>query len=116
MGMISMLHGSLMAVAAQTGPSGQQNPILAMAPFFLMFIIFYFLLIRPQKRRQVEHQKMLDGLKKGDKVVTSGGILGTVLGVKDKTVVLKVGEGETKIEFLKSAVNSINNTEVESNK
>ncbi|MFC1809379.1 preprotein translocase subunit YajC [Candidatus Omnitrophota bacterium] len=105
----NMLQSLLMAGPQnQAGGAQQTNPLLAMLPFFLMFIVFYFLLIRPQKKRQTEHQKMLTELKKGDKVITSGGILGTIVGVKEKTIVLKVGDSDTKIEFLKSAVNIIN--------
>jgi len=105
----NMLHTILVAPAAG---GTQMNPLLSMLPFLLMFVVFYFLLIAPQKKRQKEHQAMLGSLKKGDKVITTGGILGTVTGVKEKTVILKVGEGETKIEFLKSAVSIINDKDI----
>jgi preprotein translocase subunit YajC len=99
----------LVAIAyAQTqgGPAaaGASNPVLAYAPLIFMFVILYFLMIRPQQKKQKDHKKFLENLKKGDKVVTSSGILGVVSGLKDSSVVLKVGDGETKIEFLKSAV------------
>ena len=82
----------------------EANPIMAFLPLILMFGVFYFLLIRPQQKKEKDRQAMIQNLKKGDRVATSGGILGTVVGVKDNIVVLKVGEGDTKIEFLKSAV------------
>ncbi len=82
----------------------EANPIMAFFPLILMFGVFYFLLIRPQQKKEKDKQAMIQNIKKGDRVVTSGGILGTVVGVKDNIVVLKVGDGDTKIEFLKSAI------------
>jgi preprotein translocase subunit YajC len=75
-------------------------------PFLiLMFVVMYFLMIRPNQKREKERRNMLGALAKGDKVVTTGGICGTVVGVNDKTVVLKVSdEPVTKIEFVRSAV------------
>jgi len=86
---------------------GQGNPIVAFLPLILMFVIFYFLLIRPQQKKQKAHQVMLKELKKGDKVVSSGGLIGKVVGVTDKKVVLKCGEDEIKLEFEKSAINQL---------
>lgn len=72
----------------------------------LIFVIFYFLLIRPQQKKQKQHQNMLESVKKGDRVVTSGGVYGTVVGVKDNVVVLRIAE-DVKVEFVKSAISSI---------
>lgn len=72
-------------------------------PFLLMFVVLYFLMIRPQQKRQQEIQQMINSLQKGDKVITSGGIYGTVVGVKDDIVVLRIAEN-VKVEFQKSAV------------
>ena len=80
------------------------NPILAFLPLIVMFVIFYFLLIRPQQKRQQELNKLIEGVKKGDRVVTSGGIIGTIAGVQNDYVILKVGDGETKVEVLKTAI------------
>lgn len=80
------------------------NPILAFAPLIVMFVVFYFLLLRPQQKRQKELSQMIQNLKKGDRVVTSGGVIGTIAGVQNDYVILKVGDGETKMEILKSAV------------
>lgn len=87
------------------GEGGDPNPILTFLPFVLMIVVVWFLLIRPQRKRQKEQQAMLNALSKGDRVVTSSGIIGTVVGINDKDniVVLKVGD-DTKIEFLKSAI------------
>ena len=85
----------------------QSNPLLAFVPLLLMFGVFYFLLIRPQRKKEKDRQTMIRDLKKGDRVVTSGGAIGTVLGVKDGIVVLRVRDGDTQIEFLKSAVSNL---------
>ncbi|MBN2452772.1 MAG: preprotein translocase subunit YajC [Candidatus Omnitrophica bacterium] len=72
----------------------------------LIFVVFYFLLIRPQKKIQDDHKKMVASLKKNDEIITSGGIHGTVANVKDSTVTLKVDDN-VKIEIQKSSVASI---------
>ena len=88
-------------------PSAQSNPILSFLPLVLMFVVFYFLLIRPQQKRQKEHGEMIKNLKKGDRVVTSGGVIGTVHTFQDDYVVLKVGDQDTKLEVLRSAVQEL---------
>lgn len=86
------------------------NPIMNFMPFILIFIIFYFLLMRPQQKRQQELQKMIADLKKGDKVTTVGGILGVIHSIQDDYVVLRIGDNEnSKVEVLKSAVSGIRN-------
>ncbi len=72
----------------------------------VIFAIFYFLLVRPQMKRQKEHQAMVNSLKKGDKVVTTGGIHGTIVGIKDDVAIVKIAE-EVKIEVSKSCVAAI---------
>ncbi len=74
--------------------------------FGLVFLIFYFLIIRPQNKKQKETKAMLESLSKGDRVVTIGGIRGIVHAVKDDVVVVRV-DGETKLEFNKSAVSTV---------
>lgn len=93
----------LTAFVAQASPA-QANPILAFAPLLLMFVVFYFLLIRPQQKRQKELNQTIQSLKKGDRVTTTGGIIGTIMGIQNDYMILKVGDGETKIEVLKSAI------------
>ncbi len=73
------------------------NPLFNLLPILLIFVVFYFLLIRPQKKSQDEHRKMIAALKKNDEVITVGGIHGTVANVKDTTVTLKVDDN-VKIE------------------
>ncbi|MEB3102035.1 preprotein translocase subunit YajC [Ferviditalea candida] len=75
-------------------------------PFVLMFAVFYFLLIRPQQKKQKQRNAMLNSMKKGDKVITIGGLHGTITELVDDTVVLKVNDS-TKLTFDKSAINAI---------
>lgn len=79
------------------------NPILNLLPLLLIFVIFYFMLIRPQKTKEKEHQKMLSNLNKNDEAVTNSGIHGTVINVKDKTVILRIDEN-VKIEIDKNCI------------
>jgi preprotein translocase subunit YajC len=96
---------SVLGFIGQTQPSGTQRA-LQMLPIVLIFVIFYFLLIRPQQKRQKEHQKMLDSMTKGDRVLTSGGMFGVVVGIDADKVVLKIAEN-VKAEFSKSAISHI---------
>lgn len=82
------------------------NSFLSMVlPFVLMFAIFYFLLIRPQQKKQKQRNSMLGALKKGDKVVTIGGLHGTIVEITDAIVVLRVND-VTKMTFDRSAISS----------
>ena len=76
---------------------------MSFLPLILIFAVFYFLIMRPQAKKQKELQRMLGELKKGDEVVTSGGIIGRVTGVKDTELVLQVQEG-VRIRVLRSAI------------
>ena len=75
-------------------------------PIILVFVVFYFLLIRPQQKKKKEHQQLVSSLKKGDKVVTNGGIYGIVSDAKEHIVVLKIAEN-VKIEVVKTAVATV---------
>ena len=78
---------------------------MQMAPMFLLVVVFYFILIRPQQQRAKQQQKMLSLLKAGDRVVTSSGIIGTVISVKDKAVSLR--SADAKFEVTKASVTEI---------
>jgi preprotein translocase subunit YajC len=99
------LLGIAYAMAPAGGGEGGGNPLLAFLPFILMFAIIYFLLLRPQQKRQKEHQKMISQLTKGDRVVTNSGILGTIVGINEKEniIVLRIAEN-VKIEILRNSV------------
>jgi len=85
----------------------QPNPILSFLPLILMFVVFYVLLMRPQQKRQKEHAEMVKNLKRGDKVVTQGGLIGIIHTLQDDYVVLKVGSQDTKIEVLRSSIQEL---------
>ena len=82
---------------------GPMGTLVNMGPILIMLVIFYLLLIRPQQKRQKETQNMLKALKKGDRVLTSGGIYGTVVGIEGAKTVVKVAD-DVKLEFAKSAI------------
>ena len=79
------------------------SPLLNLMPVVLIFVIFYFLLLRPQKKTQEEHKKMIHALKKNDEVITSGGIHGTIMNVKENSITLKVDDN-VKIEVQKNSI------------
>ena len=83
------------------------SPIISIMPIALMFVIFYFLLIRPQTKARKAHEKMISELKKNDEVITTGGIYGTIVNVKEKTFVLRIDDN-VKIEVSKAAIGSLN--------
>lgn len=95
------------AAAGTAGATGGMSSTLIM--LVLMVGVFYFLLIRPQRKRDKEAKEMMAALKKGDKIVTIGGIRGTVTSVKETTVVVKV-DTDTRIEFNKSAISQVLNS------
>ena len=85
------------------GPCGSQGGMSTIIMMVAMFAIFYFLLIRPQSKKAKEHQNMLNELKKGDEVVTGGGIVGRVSGITDKIVTLEVSE-KVRVRVLKAQI------------
>jgi preprotein translocase subunit YajC len=88
---------------AAAGPAGL---ITSIVPFAAIIAIFYFLIIRPQNKKQKETRKMLSTLKKGDRIVTIGGIHGTIQSVKESSVIVRVDD-TTKVEFSRSAIASV---------
>lgn len=98
------------AIFAQAAPAGPEaaNPLALFFPFIMVFGIMYFLIWRPQSKQRKELQNLITNLKKGDKVVTAGGILGQVTGIHNDYVVLKIGDNDTtKIEILKTSITGI---------
>jgi preprotein translocase subunit YajC len=92
---------------AQGAPAPQEpNPILSLLPLIILFVLFYFLLIRPQQKRQKEHRKMVEALSKGDEVVTTGGLLGRITDLDESFIRLKIAEGiEVKVQ--RHAINQL---------
>jgi len=95
--------------AVQTG--GGSMGWLGFAPLIFIFAIFYFLLIMPQQRRQKKWQKMLEELKTGDKVVTSGGIRGTIMAIKDDYLHLRVPPDNLRLEVSRASILSVTTPE-----
>lgn len=91
------------------GEGGSGGAIAGLLPLIIIFAIFYFLLIRPQQKRQKDIEKMQSGLQKGDKVVTTGGIYGLVEHVGEKTVTIKIAEN-TKVKFGRSYISQVRST------
>ena len=84
------------------------NMLVTMFPFILMFVILYLLIIRPQQKKQKDHQRMVDELKKGDRVVTSGGVHGTITGIKEQEGVLVVQVAkEVQIEVSRGSISRV---------
>jgi preprotein translocase subunit YajC len=86
---------------------GAGGSLLGLLPIVAIFVVFYFLLILPNQKRQKKLQQMLADLKNGDRVTTSGGIRGTIVGIKDEYIVLRVPPEQVKLEMLRSAVSSV---------
>lgn len=89
-------------------PSAQPNPIMSFVPIIAIFLIFYFLIIRPQQKQQREHAKMLEALKKGDRVLTSGGLYGVINGFRGDAVELKVSDN-VKLLVVRTAITRLAN-------
>jgi len=98
----------LMAPAPTGGEA--PNPLIQMLPIVLIFVIFYFLLIRPQQATQKKHQEMLKNVKKGDRVVTSGGIYGRVVGVGDNDVTVQIAK-DVEVQLQKGSITAVVNAE-----
>jgi len=101
---------TLLAMAPQPGPPGTApNPTAQTANFVMMMVVmvvmFYFVLIRPQQKKAKEHAAVLKNVKAGDRILTSSGIVGIVLTVKEKTITLR--SADTKLEITKSAIAEI---------
>jgi preprotein translocase subunit YajC len=96
------------AYAAPAAEPSGESPVHFLLMMGMVMLVFYFLMIRPQQKRHKELQKLISDLKKGDRVVTAGGIIGTIASVQNDYIVLKIGDNEnTKMEVLKSAVSGL---------
>lgn len=108
-----MMMSGMASVAWAQGMGGGGSgtgTLLSLVPFVLIFVIFYFLLILPQQKRQKQQKAMLDGMKKGDKVITASGIWGTVTNLGKETVTLQVADN-TKIKIQKDHISKLRSDE-----
>jgi preprotein translocase subunit YajC len=96
-------YAYLFLMSQPSGAAGQGNPLLTFLPLILVFVVFYFFMIRPQMKKQKEMTNYRSSLKRGDKVITTGGIYGKVYEVKDNYVTLEVG-GDVRLKVDKSAL------------
>ena len=106
-----MLNFFLDAAAGATDAVAPEGGLMAQLSFPLMLVamiaVFYFLMIRPQKKQEKEAQEMRDSLAVGDEVTTIGGIIGEIVSIKDETVTIETSKAGTKIRFLKTATRSV---------
>jgi preprotein translocase subunit YajC len=96
---------AIVAMAAPpSGGGGQQSNLIAtFAPLLVIFAIFYFLMIRPQQKQQKQHREMLAALKKGDRVVTRGGMMGTIYAIAETIVTLEIADN-VRVKFSRDAI------------
>ncbi|MFH0800512.1 MAG: preprotein translocase subunit YajC [Pseudomonadota bacterium] len=101
---------AVLAMAASpgggAGGSQQGNMLTSLVPLAVIFAIFYFLMIRPQQKQQKKHREMLSTIKKGDRVVTRGGLIGTVYGIAENIVTLEVAEN-VRVKFNRDAISGV---------
>lgn len=100
------------AAGQPLGGGGAGSAMVQVAFLAAIFAIFYILLIRPQQKQRKERERMLSVIKRGDRVVTSGGLHGTIVGLNEHTVMLKVGD-QVKLEFDRSAIGRVVSRESE---
>jgi preprotein translocase subunit YajC len=103
-----MIFGALANLARQAGgaQAARPNMLGALLPFVLVFVIFYLLIIMPQRKKQKKHMDLVENLKSGDRIVTTAGIFGTVMGVQKDRIELKIA-ANVKVDITKSAVGVI---------
>lgn len=97
---------SYLLLAQQTAQASQGNPLMGFAPFILIFAIFYFMMIRPQQRKDKERRKQIEELRAGTRVLFGGGILGTIIEAKQATFRVEIAD-RVQIEIARSAVNRV---------
>lgn len=106
-------------VATDAAATGEEtvNPVISLLvtflPMILIFVVFYFILIRPQRKKDKQVKEMLNNLKAGDRVCTIGGIYGTIVGIKDDTVTLAVGRSDTNMVIARWGIRSVEEISIE---
>lgn len=100
-----MIEFFIPAVQAQQQAPNEPNPMISILMFGGLFVIMYFLLIRPQRKRQKEHQELVNNLNKGDEVVLTSGLIGKISGLTDHYLTLDTGSGE--LRFQRAAVHAV---------
>ena len=98
------MHYLLTATGAAAGEGSIMESVLSFAPILVVIVVFYFMLIRPQQKKDKEDRAMRENLEIGDEIVTMGGIIGLVVSIKEDTVVIETGSDRCKVRIIKSAV------------
>ena len=98
------MHYLLTATGAAAGEGSIMESVLSFAPILVVIVVFYFMLIRPQQKKDKEDRAMRENLEIGDEIVTMGGIIGLVVSIKEDTVVIETGSDRSKVRIIKSAV------------
>lgn len=101
-----MLSGIETATLATAGAGGMTATFLQLAPFLLIFVVFYFLLIRPQQQRMKKHREMIDNLRRGDEVVTQGGVIGKITKIADTDATVEIAEG-VRVKVIKHTITEV---------
>lgn len=96
----------LLAMAPQGGEGGGGSLVSTLIMFGAIFAIFYFMIIRPQQKRAKEREKLLSNIEKGDKIITSGGVHATIVGIEEKTVLIEIAPN-VKVKIERSAIGSV---------
>lgn len=104
-----MIHASMLAMSSGEG-AGQGAGFIQIGMMVMIFVVFWFMIIRPQKKQQDQRKKMIEAMKRGDKIVTNGGLFATVRDVKGDRIVATIAEG-VKVEISKNAVGGVLNEE-----
>ena len=92
--------------AVPGGGGGGASSIMSFAPIILIFIVFYFLLIRPQQKRAKDHRSLLSNLKEGDRVLTSGGIIGRITGIREDEITVEISD-KVRVKFARAAITQV---------
>ncbi len=103
---MSFLISNAMAAATTASGSSQPDNTFSLVMIVAIFVLFYFMLIRPQNKRAKDHRQLIDGLKKGDEVVTSGGLIGRVVNLDEQLIKISLAEG-VEVNLQRSAVSSV---------
>ena len=102
-----MEPGLVYAMGAPGGSGGGgAASIMSFAPIILIFIVFYFLLIRPQQKRAKDHRALLSNLKEGDKVLTNGGIIGRITGIREDEITVEISD-KVRVKFVRGAITQV---------
>ncbi len=101
------MRSAILAMAPTQNGQGGGDFMTTILMFAVIIAIFYFMILRPQQKRQKERKKLLESMKKGDKVVTAGGLHGTIVGIEDKTLLLQIAEN-VKVKVERSSISVVN--------